>query len=149
MDLLNIMQEERIEAMKEAFTIFDDDGDGEIEPSQLDRALRAYGLCPTLEQVQDMCSDCSRTNSVNFQTFCYICYKLLRNNDVRTNLILAFRDFDKDCSGMIRKELLDKIFDSINRPLTDKQKEEIFEKLDVDNGFVDYAKAVDIWMNEQ
>ena len=149
MDLFTLMQPERIEAIKDAFSFFDDDNDGEIELSQVDRALRAYGLNPTLDDIQDICSDCSKFNSVNFQTFCYICYKLLRNNDVRENLILAFRDFDKDCCGMIKYDLLDKIFDSINRPLTDNQKEEITKNLIQDNGFIDYEKVVDLWMSEQ
>lgn len=144
MDAIDIMTPETITEVRNYFTDFDDDGDGEIEVQCVESALRSYGLNPTAEQMQDILSDVSRSNTVNFNTFCYIVYRLSRLYTVEENLINAFKLLDKDCTGKVGVDVFEKSLTCGRHPLSDEQKKEVLSKLPVDNGFVDYVQGVKI-----
>lgn len=144
MEAIDIMTPEKIKEIKSYFQDFDDDEDGEIEVQCVESALRSYGLNPTAEQMQDILADVSHSNAVNFNTFCYIVYRLSRLFTVEENLIRAFKLLDKDCTGKIPLNVFVKSLGSMKQPLTEDQKKEVLAKLPVDNGFVDYTLGVQI-----
>lgn len=134
------MTPEMVEKLQSAFVDFDDDGDGEVETQMLERALRAYGVNPTAQEMADILSDVSRYNTVDFNTFAYIIYHISRSSNTEDDLVEAFRLFDKDGMGKIKASQIKEILLHINRPFTDEQLDEITAGLQNDNGFVDYRE---------
>ena len=148
MDKYKILTSEKLAELKSYFDNADDDMDGIIDLSDLGDSLRAFGLNPTKEDIEDIFSDCSGSNDVNFQTFAYVAFRLMRNNSVKDNLLAAFRLFDKNGSGCIETDKLVKIFNSIDKPLTDDQIERLLSKLYIDNGFINYEEAINTWTSD-
>lgn len=142
MSAREIMTKEYIERLRSVFENFDDDNDGEVEIVILERALRAFGLNPTKDEMSDILSDCSRFNTINFNTFAYIVYHLVRATSTEKELINAFRLFDSDGVGKIKIELAKNILLNINRPFNEKHIEDIMKRLENDNRFIDYKELV-------
>jgi len=55
--------EEQIAEFKEAFALFDKDGDGTIDSDELGSVMRSLGHQPTEAEVQDMINEVSRGSS--------------------------------------------------------------------------------------
>ena len=68
------LTEEQIAEFKEAFSLFDKDGDGTITTKELSSVLRAIGEEPTEAELQVMINkvDADRNGTVDFDEFCKI-----------------------------------------------------------------------------
>ncbi|KAI3872323.1 hypothetical protein MKX03_019590 [Papaver bracteatum] len=63
--------EYQISDYKEAFTLFDEDGDGYIIAKELSTAMRYMGKNPTEAEIQDMINevDADKNGAINFTEF--------------------------------------------------------------------------------
>ncbi|XP_026447226.1 calmodulin-like isoform X1 [Papaver somniferum] len=63
--------EDQISEYKEAFTLFDEDGDGYIIAKELSTAMRSMGKNPTEAEIQDMINevDADKNEAINFTEF--------------------------------------------------------------------------------
>ncbi|KAI3947534.1 hypothetical protein MKW92_040210 [Papaver armeniacum] len=63
--------EDQISDYKEAFTLFDEDGDGYIIAKELSTAMRSMGKNPTEAEIQDMINevDADKNGAINFTEF--------------------------------------------------------------------------------
>ena len=133
-----------LQKMKDSFDDFDDDNDGEIETQMLERAIRSFGLNPSNDEISDVLSDVSNSNTVNFNTYAYIIYHMARSRDTEKELISAFQLFDKDGTGKIPLSLVRDILTKIKRPFTESQLETILKSLHNDNGYIDYSELASL-----
>jgi calmodulin len=58
------LSEKQIAEFKEAFSLFDKDGDGFISDSEFGTAMRSLGQCPTEAELQEMIKEISRHRQV-------------------------------------------------------------------------------------
>ena len=73
------MTEEQIAEFKEAFSLFDKDGDGTITTKELGTVMRSLGQNPTEAELQDMINevDADGKNDCSFksqQFFSFLCF---------------------------------------------------------------------------
>ena len=144
MDVASFMTEETIKKLHDCFDDFDDDLDGNIELTMLERAIRSYGLNPTKEEMDNVKRDMDKYDLCNFNQFCYFVYHIARYANTREDLVNAFKVFDRDGTGKIKEVYARKIMLNLDHPFVEQQFKKIFDKLEVDNGFIDYNVLVDI-----
>lgn len=136
--------EER-ENFRNAFDAFDEDRDEFITVESLEKVIRAVGFNPMPEEVEDMIEDV-RAPTLNFDSFMYILYRHAREADPETELVNAFRVFDKEGSGRLKLDLVRDILKNIKRPFSDQQISELFSQAEVGGddcvNYVDFVKVM-------
>jgi Ca2+-binding EF-hand superfamily protein len=139
-----IFSPEEKENFHNAFNAFDEHRDGKISPDLLGKLLRAVGFNPYPEEVEDMIEDaCPRGGLLSFDTFLYLLSAHAKAAEPEVELVAAFRVFDKQGTGRLPVETIQKILRSIKRPFTDDQIAELLASADVDaQQSVDYADFV-------
>lgn len=133
---MSLISAEQLEKYTASFKEFDDDNDGFIETSMIERALRSIGLNPSNDEMNDIMQDVSSSNKVSFNGYMYIAYHVGCYSDTEKQLIKAFTLFDKDGTGKVHKTVVRDVLSRIRKPLTEGQFEKLFSTLKVDNGFV-------------
>ncbi|XP_052767253.1 calmodulin-alpha-like isoform X2 [Mya arenaria] len=97
------LTEEQISEFKEAFSLFDKDGDGTITSIELGTVMRSLGANPTEAELQEMINevDADGSGTIEFPEFLTMMMRNTRQNDTQEDLRAAFTVFDKDASGKI------------------------------------------------
>ena len=92
------LTEEQIAEFKEAFSLFDKDGDGTITTKELGTVMRSLGQNPTEAELQDMINevDADGNGTIDFPEFCTLMARKMKDTDSEEELKEAFRVFDKD-----------------------------------------------------
>merc|ERR1711900_118476 len=98
------LNDERIAEFKEAFTLFDKDGDGTITTKELGTVMRSLGQNPTEAELQDMINevDADGNGTIDFPEFLSLMARKMKDTDTEEELIEAFKVFDRD--GKPRRE---------------------------------------------
>lgn len=134
---MSVPTAEQLTKYRQSFDEFDDDHDGFIETSMVERALRSIGLNPTADEMNDIMSDISNSNKLSLNGYLYIAHHVGCYANTEKQLIKAFTLFDRDGTGKILKSVAIDILGKIRRPLTEGQLTQLFSNLKIDNGFVD------------
>merc|ERR1712164_1267 len=97
------LTEEQIAEFKEAFSLFDKDGDGTITTKELGTVMRSLDQNPTEAELQDMINevDADGNGTIDFPEFLSLMSKKLKDTDTEEDLIEAFKVFDRDGNGLI------------------------------------------------
>ena len=100
------LSEQELDCLKEAFSLFDADHDGEITVNELDRVMHNHGLKPTEDELRDMIRNVDKNSNgaIDFNEF--IEMMLRRDSKVEEDVVHAFRVFDRDGDGLISEEEL-------------------------------------------
>jgi Ca2+-binding EF-hand superfamily protein len=132
--------------LKEAFNLFDEDGDGYITIDDLIKALKYLGKDPADPEMKDLISEV-KTETINCQEFLDLMEKAIIGTD--NQLHAAFNDMDKDGDGLLSaddiKQYLEKAFGDDDVISSDEYTKTIMEtcgnnqRLDY-NGFVKMMK---------
>merc|ERR1711900_68006 len=98
------LTEEQIAEFKEAFSLFDKDGDGTITTKELGTVMRSLGQNPTEAELQDMINevDADGNGTIDFPEFLSLMARKMKDTDTEEELIEAFKVFDRD--GEPRRE---------------------------------------------
>uniref|UniRef100_A0A803Q191 EF-hand domain-containing protein n=1 Tax=Cannabis sativa TaxID=3483 RepID=A0A803Q191_CANSA len=108
-----VLSEEQIVEFKEAFCLFDKDGDGEfsaissiigcITVEELATVIRSLDQNPTEEELQDMINevDVDGNGTIEFAEFLNLMANKMKETDAEEELREAFKVFDKDQNGYI------------------------------------------------
>ena len=77
------LSQEQIEEFKEAFLLFDKDGDGTITVFELGTVMRSLGQNPTETELQDMINEVDEDGggSIDFTEFLTMMVKKMKNTD--------------------------------------------------------------------
>jgi len=87
---------------RDAFAMFDADGDGAINALELSHALYAMGCNPTVKECEAYAAQCPDSTRIDFATFGQILKQAPRpDSSAAQHLLEAFRVFDKNEDGKI------------------------------------------------
>ena len=125
----------QLEEIKEAFSLFDKDGDGTITIDELATVMRSLGQNPTDEELQDMINevDADGNGVIDFSEFLNLMAKKGKENDAKEEYMEAFRVFDRDGDGLISREELRFAMMNLGEKLTDEELDAMLREAD-DNG---------------
>merc|ERR1712142_1144880 len=92
------LTEEQIAEFKEAFSLFDKDGDGTITTKELGTVMRSLGQNPTEAELLDMINevDADGNGTIDFPEFLTMMARKMKETDSEDEIREAFKVFDKD-----------------------------------------------------
>ena len=135
------LTEEQIAEFKEAFSLFDKDGDGTITTKELGTVMRSLGQNPTEAELQDMINevDADGNGTIDFPEFLTMMARKMKETDSEEEIREAFRVFDKDGNGFISAAELRHVMTNLGEKLTDEEVDEMIREADIDgDGQVNY-----------
>ncbi|KAK1235967.1 hypothetical protein PQX77_000793 [Marasmius sp. AFHP31] len=139
------LSEEQINEFKEAFGLFDRDGDGTITTRELGTVMRSLGQNPTEVELQDMINevDADGNGTIDFNEFLSMMSKKVHHADSEEEIRQAFKVFDKDGSGAISATELRNVMESLGERLSESEIDAMMKEADVDgDGTISYNEFV-------
>ena len=129
------LTEEQLCEFKEAFSLFDKDGDGTITTNELGTVMRNLGQSPTEEELRDMLNevDIDGNGIIDFNEFVSMMAKKLKETDTEEELKEAFKVFDKNGDGFISAKELGVLMRAMGRNPTEDEIMQIMNEIDVDH----------------
>ncbi|XP_064621637.1 calmodulin-A-like isoform X2 [Lineus longissimus] len=137
------LTEEQIAEFKEAFSMFDKDGDETITTEEIGGILRSLGQNPTEAELWDMVNEVDEDGNgeVDFSEFLIMMSNNMKKSDSDAELRAVFNVFDVNNSGYITSEELGNIMSSLGERMTDEDIEDMLREADLDgDGKVSYAE---------
>merc|ERR1712226_1649607 len=121
------LTEEQIAEFREAFSLFDKDGDGTITTRELGTVMRSLGQNPTAAELQDMINevDADGSGTIDFPEFLSLQARKMKDTDCEEELIEAFKVFDRDGTGFISAAELRHVMTNLGEKLTDEEVDEM------------------------
>lgn len=150
----------QMKEFREAFRLFDKDGDGSITRDELGRFMRSLGQFARAEELQQMLQevDADGDGNVSFEEFVDIAWsagagagggyceddgKLTREEQEERELRDAFRVFDKHNRGFITASDLRAVLQCLGEDLLEDEIEDMIKEVDVDgDGRIDFYEFV-------
>ncbi|XP_074657402.1 uncharacterized protein LOC141910271 isoform X1 [Tubulanus polymorphus] len=142
---MDFLSEEQIAEFREAFSIFDKDGDGTITTRELGTVMRSLGQDPSESELQDMINDVDidGNGTIEFPEFLKLIAGKLNQPDAEEEIKQAFQVFDKDGNGFISADELRNVMANLGETLTPQEVEEMINEADVDgDGQINYDEFV-------
>eukprot|EP00753_Platysulcus_tardus_P018316 PLAT6820.3.p4 GENE.PLAT6820.3~~PLAT6820.3.p4 ORF type:complete len:151 (-),score=56.54 PLAT6820.3:177-629(-) len=144
------LSEEQIAEFKEAFSLFDKDGDGTITTNELGTVMRSLGQNPTEAELQDMINevDADGNGTIDFPEFLTLfarrCCACCGGEE---EIGEAFRVFDRDGSGFITAAEMRHVMINLGEKLSDEEVDDMIREAGVDDaGRVNYKTFVTVMM---
>ena len=131
--------------LKEAFALFDTNGDGIIDHEELRQALSDMmgGQDPSNEEVTQMAKsvDVNGDGNIDFEEFVLYMKPRLSRPIPEEELERAFKTFDTDGSGSIDRKEWKQLMRKLGQPTSKKELDAIMDKADITgNGKIEYAE---------
>jgi calmodulin len=129
--MADTLTDEQIAEFKEAFALFDKDGDGTITTKELGTVMRSLGQNPTEAELQDMINevDADGNGTIDFPEFLNLMARKMKDTDSEEELKEAFKVFDKDGNGFISAAELRHVMTNLGEKLTDEEVDEMIREL--------------------
>uniref|UniRef100_A0A7S0YEH7 EF-hand domain-containing protein n=1 Tax=Polytomella parva TaxID=51329 RepID=A0A7S0YEH7_9CHLO len=120
---------------KEAFTLFDTDGDGFITTKELGTVMRALGKSPTEAEIKAIISDVDPDGRgfIDFNEFEKIMARDIRSYNNEQELNAAWKVFDKQGHGFIPTSELRHILSNIGEKLSPAEVNDLVAEADPEN----------------
>lgn len=145
------LSDEQIAEFKEAFSLFDKDGDGTISCKELGTVMRSLGQNPSQQELLEMINevDGDGNGTIDFQEFVEMMAKKMKDTDSEEEIREAFKVFDKDGSGYIDSSELRQVMTTLGEKLTDEEVDEMIQEADIDgDGQVNYEEFVKMMISQ-
>ncbi|KNE58371.1 calmodulin [Allomyces macrogynus ATCC 38327] len=145
------LTEEQIAEFKEAFSLFDKDGDGTITTKELGTVMRSLGQNPTEAELQDMINevDADGNGTIDFPEFLTMMARKMKDSDSEEEIKEAFKVFDKDGNGYISAAELRHVMTNLGEKLSEDEVDEMIREADVDgDGQINYEEFVKMMMSK-
>ena len=145
------LTEEQIAEFKEAFSLFDKDGDGTITTKELGTVMRSLGQNPTEAELQDVINevDANGNGTIDFPEFLTMISRNMKDADSEEEIKEAFGVFNKEGDGYISAAELRHVMRNLGEKLTDEQVDEMIREADIDgDGQVNYEEFVKMMMSK-
>ncbi|BGP19599.1 Calmodulin-3 [Rhodosporidiobolus nylandii] len=146
------LSEAQIAEFKEAFSLFDKDGDGTITTRELGTVMRSLGQNPTEAELQDMINevDADGNGQIDFPEFLTMMARKMKDTDSEDEVREAFKVFDKDGNGFISAAELRHVMTNLGEKLSDTEVEEMIREADVDgDGQINYDDLIARWEQQK
>lgn len=120
--------------LREAFTLFDRDGDGEVTGPEILLVIRSCGIMPTPEEKNNLPA------MMNWPMMDDWLQRKLKQCNPEEELIKAFKLFDRSGRGSISSEELSQVLKALGELLTEDEINQLIHEADPDNtGSINYA----------
>ena len=128
------LTEEQIADCKEAFSLFDKDGDGSISCDELRTVMTSLGENPTTMELEEMIQgvDSDGNGQIEFSEFLTMMAQKMGTRSFNDEALEAFKVLDKDGSGSISESELRQIMSNIGEDITDEEIKEMMNEADLD-----------------
>jgi len=128
------LTEDQIEEFKEAFALFDKDGDGTISVDELGIVMRSLGRNLSKEDLMVMIAEVDEDGSgeIEFPEFLRLIVSKMQNTDSVDEMREAFLVFDRDKSGSVSASELKHVMNNLGEQVTDEEVEEMIKAADAD-----------------
>jgi len=144
------LNEEQIEEVKEAFALYDKNGDGTITTKALISVMRSLGKNPTEDETEDLINevDLDGNGVIDFIEFLEMVAKMTQ--DVDETIKEAFFIFDADGSGSISTDEFREVMTSQGAKLSSSECNEIINEADADgDGEINLEEFVNLLKGDQ
>ena len=144
--------EEQIAEFKEAFALFDKDGDGTITLDELRTVMQSLGQNPTENDLLDMIKevDDDGNNEIDFNEFLFLMARNMQDIGEDVELSQGFKVFDVDGDGQISIEDLKAFMESIGEQFTEEELQDIMAEIDpIGDGLVNFQEFSRLISNKQ
>ena len=150
---LELSEQQRSE-IRQAFDLFDQDGQGVIDASALKVVLRALGFEPRKEEVAAMIASVNANGDssgmIDFNEFLELLLVKMSEKDTREDSLRAFRQFDLDQKRAISFDNLKAVARELGETMTDEEISEMITAADVDkDGYINEEEFLRIMKRSQ
>jgi calmodulin len=145
------LTEEQVAEFREAFSLFDKNGDGDITTNELGTVMRSLAQNPSESELQDMINEVDADNSgtIDFVEFLAMMARKMKDTDSEEEIREAFKVFDCENNGYISAAELRHVMISIGERLTNDEVDEMIREADRDgDGRIDYQEFVQLMMHK-
>ena len=128
-----LIDQDQMEELKEAFTLFDTNHSGAIDGRELKAAMRALGHEVTKQMCNAMFREVDKDpadGDLNFDDFCKIMAPRLKQADTRDEVMRTYECFDANKQGYITIKELRKMADDVGESLSDEELHEMIAEAD-------------------
>jgi len=135
---------------KDAFDMFDQDGDGSITAVELESVLKKLGVGVTKAEAKMMLDDVDTDGdgSIDLQEFITMMDRRMTPEEEETEMLKAFHVFDRNGDGFIDIDELKHIMYNMGETITDEEASVILKMADTNgDGRVDYGEFVKIMLD--
>ncbi|KAF9962718.1 hypothetical protein BGZ70_007953 [Mortierella alpina] len=143
--------ETQLAELREAFSLFDKDGDGVISTAELGTVMHSLGQKPTEVDLQDMVNevDADGSGTIDVPEFMTMMARKMVDTDPEEEIREAFKVFDKDGNGLISSAALRHVIANLDKQLTDQEVNEIIQGADVNgDGQISYKEFVRMMLDK-
>mmetsp|Transcript_36188 Transcript_36188/g.55569 ORF Transcript_36188/g.55569 Transcript_36188/m.55569 type:complete len:151 (+) Transcript_36188:121-573(+) len=135
------LREEEVDDLKEAFGMFDIDGDGTITMQELREVMLSLGLRPTDAELIEMINsvDDNGDNEIDFEEFLILMKSRVGEKDPEKELKDAFKVFDVNGDGSISRQELKQLMTNLGQTLSDGELDAMMTEVDTNgDGEISY-----------
>ena len=139
--------DEQIAEFKEAFSIFDINGDDTILIGELGNVMRSLSQCPSEAEMQEIIKlvGPEGKGTIEFPQFLSLMARQINkiDTDVLVDMDSVFREFDKDRNGLVSYQELKHVLKQKGQDVSDEQIEKMMNDADKDDdGMLNYMEFV-------
>jgi len=137
------LTEEEVADLKEAFAMFDINGDGTIELNELQQVMRKLGQNPTEAELIEMINtvDDNGDHEIDFEEFLILMKSRIGERDPEKELKDAFAVFDTDKNGSIDRKELKRLMKKLGQALSEAELDAMMDEVDTNgDGEISFAE---------
>jgi len=141
---------EQITEIKEAFNLFDKNGDGRITCQELGIVMRSLGQRPTEDELKEMIDEVDEdgNGTIEFNEFLVMMSRRMKEHDYEIELQEAFQVFDTNNDGFISEAELRYAMTNLGESLSDDDLKSMIKAADLDgDGQINYNEFRYLWQN--
>ena len=135
------MSEEEVQEIKEAFDLFDLDGEGTIDPKELKIAMQSLGFEAKNQTIYQMIADIDAdgNGAIDFEEFLSLMTARVGEKDSKEDIEKVFKLFDDERTGCITIKNLRRVAKELGEAMDDNELNEMIERADSNkDGLVDF-----------
>ncbi|XP_031555099.1 calmodulin-like [Actinia tenebrosa] len=142
------LTEDQVREIKEAFLVFDDNGDGCISATELKKLVTSLGYNITEAELMDMMNqiDSDGNGAIDFPEFLTLMSRNLQDTDPEDIMMESFKVFDRDNNGSIGADELQRVMRLLGQDFRDHEIESMIKGADFDNdgkvGYEDFQRMM-------
>ncbi|KAI3378374.1 hypothetical protein SNEBB_000138 [Seison nebaliae] len=150
--MVDQLTKEQIDEFREAFRLFDKDGDGTITIKELGVVMRSLGQNPTEKELQVMIAqvDADGNGSIDFTEFLMMIASKINQADYEEEMTEAFRVFDNDDNGTVSTNEFRNYLMELGEKMADSEINQLIGSADPHNeGLIRYKDFIDLLIGKK
>jgi len=124
-----------VEELREAYTLFDESGDGKISVKEMKIILRSLGQNPRDIEIMEMMREINADGSAeetDFDGFLKLMRRKLNEPEMDEEMFEAFKTFDKQGKGYYDVHEMKDVLEQYGEKLTMEEAQQLFKDIDLD-----------------